>query len=103
MLLKLNNNVYRYKEICTLVIRIIMWFFSGFDAYVGFMHMENAHFNPIVLTFLSLLKSKTASDTKNKKGIGNGKRVLFIYIYNIIYTVVLVYVKSVGLNRKMLN
>ncbi|XP_076095389.1 receptor for retinol uptake stra6-like [Mytilus galloprovincialis] len=43
----------------------------GFDAYVGFMHMENAHFNPIVLTFLSLLKRKTDSDTKNKKGIEN--------------------------------
>ncbi|XP_063427676.1 receptor for retinol uptake stra6-like [Mytilus trossulus] len=43
----------------------------GFDAYVGFMHMENAHFNPIVLTFLSLLKRKTASDTKNNKDIDN--------------------------------
>ncbi|XP_052103767.1 stimulated by retinoic acid gene 6 protein-like [Mytilus californianus] len=51
----------------------------GFDAYVGFMHMENAHFNPIVLTFLSLLKRKTTYDTKNKKGIDNE-------LYDIKYT-----------------
>jgi hypothetical protein len=46
--------------------------FSGFDAYVGFIHMENAHLNPVLLTFLSILqinvKQNSGQDNDDEKG-----------------------------------
>lgn len=52
--------------------------FSGFDAYVGFMHMENAHYNPVMLTFISILQMKiNATKAKNlDEEQGNGAELL---------------------------
>ncbi|XP_071165884.1 receptor for retinol uptake stra6-like [Mytilus edulis] len=40
-------------------------FDPGFNAYVGFMHIENAHYNPVILTFLSLIQVNLETDKDN--------------------------------------
>ena len=37
--------------------------FSGFDAYLGFLHTENYQINPTVHTFIALLQLKTPKYT----------------------------------------
>ena len=36
----------------------------GFDAYLGFIHTENYQLNPIVNTFVALLRLKVPKSTK---------------------------------------
>lgn len=47
--------------------RKFQWFDPGFDAFCGFMHMENAHTHPVVLTFISLVEAEILEKKRAKK------------------------------------
>ena len=58
-----------------------MSIFTGFDAYVGFMHMENAHFNPMGLTFIALLQTAMRKDLHEGKDEERGNSYVYV-LYN---------------------
>ena len=41
--------------------------YTGFDAFCGFMHMENAHTHPVVLSFISLVEAEIIEKRRAKK------------------------------------
>jgi hypothetical protein len=43
------------------------FFHTGFDAFCGFMHMENAHTHPVVLSFISLVEAEIIEKKRAKK------------------------------------
>ncbi|XP_052103959.1 receptor for retinol uptake stra6-like isoform X1 [Mytilus californianus] len=61
--------------------RKFQWFDPGFDAFCGFMHVENAHTHPVVLTFISLVQAeiiekKRAAQNISLEGVENGTMML---------------------------
>lgn len=57
----------------------------GFDSFCGFMHVENAHTHPVVLTFISLVQAEIIEKKRlvrnnSLEGVENGKMFYCIII-----------------------
>ncbi|XP_063430922.1 receptor for retinol uptake stra6-like [Mytilus trossulus] len=61
--------------------RKFQWFDPGFDSFCGFMHVENAHTHPVVLTFISLVQAEIIEKKRlvrnnSLEGVENGTMMI---------------------------
>ena len=69
-----------------LLLLLNTFFYTGFDAFCGFMHMENAHTHPVVLSFISLVEAEIIEKKRAKKEqsvetIENGMYIVINSLY----------------------